>query len=265
MGKPIMKFFMIGINVVFWAFGGTLLGLGIWMAVDPDAFDSMEATGMDDALWAAAVYTMIGVGAGVFLLGFLGCCGSIRGGEGKKNIMLILYIALVSVILLAEIVIIILTAIFWGNINDSVRDEMQQDVKEKYKFPPPQDEEDGYSHSWNKMQYEWECCGSYNFTDYRGSYYATSPGGHAVPFTCCKYIYGSDYKNEENVNYPLCLAEAVGAYDPNRNYEYLNARGCYKEMSNFFDQNAAIIIGVTCGVVALQILGIIFACCIMND
>lgn len=263
MGKPIMKFFMIGVNVVFWAFGGTLLGLGIWMAVDPDAFDSMDATGMDDALWAAAVYTMIGVGAGVFLLGFLGCCGSIRGGEGKRNIMLKLYIALVSVIMLAEIVVIILTAIFWGNINDSVRDRMRDDIKTEYISAPPNDG-DGVSHSWNKMQYEWECCGSYDYRDYQGSDY-TANTGNAVPFTCCKYVRGSDYENEDNVNYDACLLEARLPYDSNRHYENLNARGCYNEMSKFFDQNAAIIIGVTCGVIALQILGIIFACCIMND
>jgi len=255
-----MKFLMIGVNVIFWAVGGALLGIGIWLAVDPEAFDSMDASGMDDAMWAAVVYTMIGVGAGVFLIGFLGCCGAWK----KRSIMLKLYIGLVSVIMIAEIVIIILTAIFWTSIDDTVKNDMRNDVQIKYKGPD--ENEDGISQSWNKMQYKWKCCGSYNFTDYKGSDY-TDKNPYPVPWTCCVFKDDSDYDNRESVENEIeCMKEAAGYNYPNTlGYKYLNARGCYNELSSFFDQNAAIIIGVTCGVIGLQILGIIFACCIMND
>lgn len=54
-----------------------MLGLGIWMAVDPAALDSLgAASGMNNEMWAIAVYTFIGIGALVFLLGFLGCWGA---------------------------------------------------------------------------------------------------------------------------------------------------------------------------------------------
>lgn len=261
MGKPVMKFLMVGVNVIFWAFGGTLLGVGIWMAVDPGAFDGLEASGMDDAMWAAIVYTMIGVGAFVFLVGFLGCCGATR--EGGKAIMLKLYIALVSVVLLAEVVIIILTAIFWSSIDDNVRTEMTSAVKTEYQGP---EATDGVSVSWNKMQYEWQCCGSNNYKDYQGSEYVTDPILTPVPYTCCVYKSGSDYNEKESgvLDLDKCMNEARG-YTYNGPYIYLNGRGCYWELEYFIDQNAAIIIGVTCGVIGLQILGIIFSCCIMKD
>jgi len=259
-----MKFLMIGVNVIFWAVGGALLGIGIWLAVDPEAFDSMDASGMDDAMWAAVVYTMIGVGAGVFLIGFLGCCGAWK----KKSIMLKLYIGLVSVVMIAEVVIIILTAIFWTSIDDTVKNDMRTDVQTKYIGPNDDDNDDGITQSWNKMQHKWKCCGSYNFTDYRNSTYAAEHPTEPVPWTCCVFKSDSDYDNRDSVlNEAQCYAEARNTVEYPRDdpYEFLNARGCYNELSSFFDQNAAIIIGVTCGVIGLQILGIIFACCIMND
>lgn len=56
-----------------------MLGLGIWMAVDPAALNDLgavESAGMDNEMWAIAVYTFIAIGALVFLLGFLGCWGA---------------------------------------------------------------------------------------------------------------------------------------------------------------------------------------------
>lgn len=260
----LISFLFIGTNTIFWAFGGTMLGVGIWMAVDPNAFDGLNATGMDDAMWAACVYTMIAVGALVFLLGFLGCFGAKRGGKGKSNTMLKIYNILVSVIILAEIVIIILAAVFWSNINEGVEKQMYDDVHNKYEGPASKD---GLTDSWNKMQYKWKCCGSYNFTDYKLSKYANTTGSDAVPYTCCVYKPGEKYDSIDSVLNPVgCVEEARGyIYDPTKSYEFLNARGCFDAMSDVFSTNAAIIIGVTCGFLGLQILGMIFACIIMRD
>ena len=36
---------------------------------------------MDDPLWSVAIYIVIAVGAFVFLLGFLGCCGACTNNQ----------------------------------------------------------------------------------------------------------------------------------------------------------------------------------------
>ena len=49
------------------------------MAVDDEAFNTLNILnpqGMDYPVWKAAVYSMIGVGAFVFLVGFLGWAGA---------------------------------------------------------------------------------------------------------------------------------------------------------------------------------------------
>jgi hypothetical protein len=257
----IMKFLMVGINVIFWAIGGTMLGVGIWLAVDPTAFDSINiasSAGMNDDLWAAAVYTMIGVGAGVFLIGFLGCFGAIKADDDKSNIMLKIYFGFVLLILIAEIVCIILIAVFWTSIDDTVKDEMVDDLKYHYKG---EEAEDGISTSWNNMQTRWDCCGANSYLDYKGSNYSLQPGQPVVPWTCCT-------KQQDGGDKPLdpviaaCRLEAEQAVIPSTTI-YLNLQGCYHSLVQFIDQNAAIIIGVTCGFIGLQIVGLVFACCLM--
>ncbi len=59
--------------------GGAILGIGIWVAVDDEAFDTLGITnpdGMNDPLWAGMVYTSIAVGALIFLVGTFGWAGA---------------------------------------------------------------------------------------------------------------------------------------------------------------------------------------------
>jgi len=236
--------------------GGTMLGLGIWMAVDPNAGDILGIavdSGVNDSLYWASVYMMIGIGAGVFLLGFLGCVGALRVGKGG-NCFLKLYFILVKIIIFAEIVSIILVAIFWTSLNDAVRDDMYRDVHNYY---VNETSDDIYSKSWNKMQKEWKCCGSWNHTDYRQSNYSKTTG-HTVPWTCCLMI------DDLVVNLTQCRAEANKASINPSDYSVLHPTGCYDALVNFVDENSAIIIGVTCGFIGLQILGSIMACILMK-
>lgn len=242
-----LKFIMFGFNVVFWLIGGAMLGLGIWMAVDPDALNDLgavESAGMDNEMWAIAVYTFIAIGALVFLLGFLGCWGACI--SESSSIALWIYSILVGLIILAEIAVVILVAIYWGSVNDSVAQAMYNDVRTKYIDDNP---EDALYTSWNVMQTEWECCGSYNYTDYIDSAYDHDavPASVVVPQSCCT--------DTEHLTECQSLS----------NKDYVHSKGCYDAMKEFLDKNAPIIIGVTCGFAALQIIGLIFACCLIHD
>lgn len=51
--------------------GAALLGVGIWAAVSANAFkDLISSEGL--------IYAVIVVGAVIFLIGFLGCCGAVN-------------------------------------------------------------------------------------------------------------------------------------------------------------------------------------------
>jgi len=254
---------MFLINITFWVMGGAMLGVGIWLAVDPNAASILEISnqaGMDDSLYWAAVYMMIGIGAGVFLVGFLGCVGALRAGKGG-NLFLRLYFIIIKLIIITELILVILIAVFWNSLNDSVKDAMHVDVTTKY---VNETNDDIYSKSWNSMQVEWKCCGSNNYADYSSSVYKTTTG-YPVPYKCCKLDADKDGSQESDfTNVTACRIEADRSYDENYSYEFLNHMGCYNALLNFLDENAAIIIGVTCGFIGLQLLGSIMSCILMK-
>lgn len=55
--------------------GSFLLGVGIWVLVDPTGFREIVAA---NPLLFTGVYAILIMGGMLFLLGFLGCCGAIR-------------------------------------------------------------------------------------------------------------------------------------------------------------------------------------------
>ena len=80
------------------AVGCTLLGVGIWLAVDSDALDMLNvasSAGLDKSVWDAAVYMSVSLGALVFLVGFLGCRGA--AAKDKKSLTMVRYSKLCDV------------------------------------------------------------------------------------------------------------------------------------------------------------------------
>ena len=51
-----------------------MLGIGIWTKIDAGQFDSF----LGYSGYSVSAYILIGAGAFVTLVGFLGCCGAIR-------------------------------------------------------------------------------------------------------------------------------------------------------------------------------------------
>jgi len=257
----LLSILMFLINICFWVMGGAMLGVGIWLAVDDSASDILGiagANGMDDGLYWASVYMMISIGAAVFLVGFLGCIGALRAGKGG-NVFLRLYFIIVKLIIITEFIAIILIAVFWGQLNDGVRDSMYTDVTTKY---VSETGTDSYSRSWNKMQVQWMCCGSNNFNDYKSSNF-TIAEKKPVPWTCCVMKAGTNGESETDVqDLPLCLSEASRPLT--YNFKALYPIGCYEALTSFVDENAGIIIGITCGFIGLQLLGSIMACILMK-
>lgn len=65
--------------------GACLLGVGIWVLVDPTGFREIVAT---NPLLTTGAYIVLAMGGLLFLLGFLGCCGAVR-----ENRCLLLFVS----------------------------------------------------------------------------------------------------------------------------------------------------------------------------
>lgn len=68
--------------------GACLLGLGIWVMVDPTGFREIVAA---NPLLITGAYILLAMGGLLFLLGFLGCCGAVR-----ENKCLLLFVSTAS-------------------------------------------------------------------------------------------------------------------------------------------------------------------------
>jgi len=260
----LVRILMFVMNFVLWGVGGVLLGIGIWLKVDPTALDAvnfMNSYGMDESVWNASVIMLIVVGALVFVVGFFGCLGAMQAKDKPKNFFLKLYFVSVKIIILLEIVAIILAAVFWNSLTDSVQTSMASGARNDY---VNETATTGVSASWNTIQVKWTCCGGYNYTDYRNSVY-TSKTQNSVPWTCCVMKAGAAADKESDaVNATQCRVEGDTAYDQNLPYTYLNARGCYDGLKSEIDSNSGLIIGLCSGFIGLEIIGYIFACLIMR-
>ena len=51
-----------------------MLGVGLWVLLSPYKIDILAI--LDNSIITAGVYAIIGLGAFIFLVGFLGCCGA---------------------------------------------------------------------------------------------------------------------------------------------------------------------------------------------
>lgn len=62
--------------------GAAILGIGVWVKVDSDSLlgivESVENAPSGLAELAYVSYVLIGVGAVLLIIGFLGCCGAVR-------------------------------------------------------------------------------------------------------------------------------------------------------------------------------------------
>ncbi|WAR01206.1 CD9-like protein [Mya arenaria] len=77
------KALLIFFNIIFWLSGAAILGVGVWMIVDKNINSYFEVLNVDthDQYFKYAAYMLIAFGVFVFLVGFFGCCGAIRGSK----------------------------------------------------------------------------------------------------------------------------------------------------------------------------------------
>lgn len=261
--RKFAKLILFGVNIAVWVCGGVIMGVGIALAVDEEAWAWFEniSGGMNDDLFAAAVYMMISIGVLLFLVGFLGCCGVCKGNA----CMLQTYIIIVSIILVLELIGGILAIVFKDSLEEDVQVGMYDDIQNKYNGT--NDTSSSVSLSWNNMQTSLKCCGAYNWTDYNNSNWAQGTID-PVPITCCRSttkISGTEYYTISVAKKTECMTQAGG--DPNNppvDGSELFGQGCYDGLWDWIQKQSNIIIGILIGLGCVQLFGLIGVCCVKN-
>jgi len=184
----------------------------------------------------------------VALVGFLGCCGAMKG-----NIcMLRLFAVILILLFILEIAGGITGYVYRGELKDGFKDGLEkslQDYNENGEVKTAVDE----------MQTFFQCCGNNGFDDWFNTDWEHSEaagGNYSVPESCCKHT-SSGCKH---TNLQFLSKNGTEAYDT----ADINTKGCYNGLLDYFQSKLAIIGSTALGVAFFQLIGIVFSCCLIS-
>jgi hypothetical protein len=255
-GASCAKVLLIIFNFIFWLSGAAILAIGIWILVDPNFghyFNILETVDASGPLIKYAAYVLCGVGAFVFVVGFLGCCGAIK----ESRCLLGLYIFFLVLVMGGELAAGVVVLLYKGKVKEELKSTWQEKVKQKY---GGNDEDDkAFTNAMDIFQVKLDCCGAVGPQDFAGSQWrvkedAKGTAGLKLPYSCC--VLKPEAKDKTNVtdadvaDPQKCQQELDGAY---------HKTGCYDSAISWFDKHAIILIGVGIGIACLELFGFIFA------
>nr|XP_033784407.1 tetraspanin-18 [Geotrypetes seraphini]XP_033784408.1 tetraspanin-18 [Geotrypetes seraphini]XP_033784409.1 tetraspanin-18 [Geotrypetes seraphini] len=236
-----MKYLMFVFNFFIFLGGVCLLGLGIWVIVDPTGFREIVAV---NPLLFTGAYILLAMGAMLFLLGFLGCCGAIR----ENKCLLLFFFMLILVIFLAELSAAILAYIFREHLT---RDFFTKEVKMHYKG---NNNTEVFSSTWNSVMITFGCCGVNGPEDFHEAlYFKNWYPDDMVPEACCR-------REAQTRTGPfLSKEECLMGKEL-----YQNRQGCYTVILNSFETYVYLAGALAIGVLAIELFAMIFAMCLFR-
>ncbi|XP_069757243.1 CD81 antigen-like [Narcine bancroftii] len=118
-----IKYLLFVFNFLFWLAGGVVLGVALWLRHDPQTTQVLDTHFEDQSApntFFIGVYILIGVGAVMMVVGFLGCYGAIQ----ESQCMLGTFFVCLVVLFACEV-----AAGIWGFVH---KDEVASEFKQFY-------------------------------------------------------------------------------------------------------------------------------------
>lgn len=254
-GNVVAKYCLTVFNLLFFIAGSILLGLGIWLAADKNSFIRFVTKISEDetlhqfsqpTVIEQAAWILIGAGAFIFVISCLGYCGAAQ----ESYCMLGTYAILVVCILVLEITAAGLAANYKQEADVSTRQFLKTSIRNYYAGP---DKKDAVTLMWDYLMAQFSCCGVDDYNDFRLSEKWASQG-QAMPTACCVLV--GDIKHFRPLD-PGCPNR------PSASNSYYD-QGCYKALLAWIQTHLNVVIAVCVTLAAVQVLGIIFACCLCH-
>lgn len=213
-----------------------MLAVGVWTLVDKSDYISL----LSSSFYSASAYILIAAGAIVIVTGIIGCCATLK----EMRSFLIVYLVLLLCIFLLEITAGVLAYITYQELDDELRENLKVTMQEKYQQPG----QESITLSVDKLQQEFKCCGSQNFSDWTEStWIQRAKSEQLVPDSCCK-----------------TPSELCGRRDHPSNI-YRVEGGCIEKLEDFIQSQLYILAAVGIGIAFLQLVGMMFTCCLYRN
>ncbi|XP_069479410.1 tetraspanin-18 [Ambystoma mexicanum] len=236
-----IKYLMFIFNFFIFLCGASLLGVGIWVIVDPTGFREIVAV---NPLLFMGAYIVVGMGALLFLLGFLGCCGAIR----ENKCLLLFFFVFILLIFLAELSAAILAFIFRENLS---REFFTREVKKHYQGS---NSSQIFSSTWNSVMITFACCGVNGPQDFEDAlHFKMLYPDDMVPEACCRREAPS--RDREFLSKEDCLMGRE---------IYQNTEGCYTAILDSLETYVYLAGALAIGVLAIELFAMASAMCLFR-
>jgi len=219
-----IKYLTFFFNFLFWLSGLALIIVGAIIRDKYGSYFSYAVKGDDHKFTSVPIFIIV-VGVIVFVIGFLGCCGAAK----ENYCMMTTFAILLALIFILEIVAGALGFAYKKQVK-AVAEKALTRAVENYK------KEEGAKKFLDFVQQKIECCGKAGAADYDTAKTATCGAGKGV---------ASCHKGDTCTGRPY-------------------TKGCKDGIEDFVRKNLVLIGGLCIGVAVIEILGIIFACCLMK-
>lgn len=257
--KDCAKRLLFLFNFLLWLGGAFLLGVGIWVKVDPQMLNYLHTVNVSasDPLLQYAAWVLMICGAVSFIVGIVGCCGAMREHQG----LLFLYALFLILIMLAEIIGAVLALMYRNQIEAELAVGMKKQLT--YDFT----NNSTTMITWNYVQQKLKCCGGANFTDYVYSNWWNTSRAYInktqqyVPDSCCASAPDSDPNHPMLLNWMQCQNDARTR---NMNSAAFYTQGCMNQVNQWISEHTLILILVGFGIGSSQMLGLVIALCLRS-
>ncbi|XP_053175502.1 CD151 antigen [Scomber japonicus] len=234
-GTICLKYLLFLFNILFWLAGGTVLAVGVWTLMEKSDYISL----LNSSFYSASAYILIVAGLIVIVTGIIGCCATLK----EMKSLLIVYLVLLLCIFLLEIIAGVLAYINSQQLDEELRLSLTKNMQQKYK----QLGEESVTDAVDKLHQEFKCCGSNSSSDWRDSVWIKAQKERVVPDSCCKT--------------PTTLC---GRRDHPSNI-YKVEGGCIMKLEEFILSQLYILGAVGIGIAFLQLVGMMFTCCLYRN
>lgn len=177
-----------------------------------------------ETFWTAPILLMA-VGTMIFVISFIGCCGALR----ESSWMILTFSVFLLVIFVTEIGIGVAGYIKHGELPGILEKQFNKTLDDYANSVEAQ-------HAWSLLQGELECCGIKDASDWRPIF-----KNKTVPAMCCHLL-------PESIKH--CTTD------------HASKIGCLPRLLQFLDNKSLLLGGVGIGIALVQLLGVIFACCL---
>jgi CD63 antigen len=225
----LVKFIIFFFNFVFVVGGIALIALG---AMFYSGYKDYEAVLPDLGPYGYPPILMMVIGAVVFLIAFMGCCGTLR----ESKCMMLTYATFLLILLVAQIALVVVLVTKKDEALKFFKDEMHESLK-KY------NEVSEVKEGWDFMQSNLQCCGVEGPLDW-----GTLKLTESVPKSCCK---------DQN-NCPSSYGIFSSLSNAVQNNYYTD--GCLDKVFGSLKSDYGLYGAIALGVV--ELLGILFGCCL---